>query len=280
MVNFLLYLVSGSGRLGLSTQYTPREIDKDEVLGDNGDNSGSRVGVVWMEVGGGIVRARVSSYVYALWWMEMARSLRLALVDHLGIIPGRVLVTPGSVITTGSILVTPGSVVVTPVIVTPGSVVVTPGSVVVTPGSVVVTPGSVVVTTGSYSYSWKVTSSQVRCRKAHYSGSDRICSFRLMGSVSGGIIKRKFKEWKQLVENQTGRTVKKLRTDNGLEFCNREFEQLCIESGIARHLTVAGKRTLLNATSGCKLYVRLQDLKFRSSFQDCRLLNVLGFKYL
>ncbi|GJV09749.1 retrotransposon protein, putative, ty1-copia subclass [Tanacetum coccineum] len=50
----------------------------------------------------------------------------------------------------------------------------------------------------------------------------------------------KFKEWKQLVENQTGRTVKKLRTDNGLEFCNREFEQLCIESGIARHLTVAG----------------------------------------
>ncbi|GJX88874.1 retrovirus-related pol polyprotein from transposon TNT 1-94 [Tanacetum coccineum] len=50
----------------------------------------------------------------------------------------------------------------------------------------------------------------------------------------------KFKEWKQLVENQTGRTVKKLRTDNSLEFCNREFEQLCIESGIARHLTVAG----------------------------------------
>ncbi|GKG35272.1 retrovirus-related pol polyprotein from transposon TNT 1-94, partial [Tanacetum coccineum] len=36
------------------------------------------------------------------------------------------------------------------------------------------------------------------------------------------------------------RTVKKLRTDNGLEFCNREFEQLCIESRIARHLTVAG----------------------------------------
>ncbi|GJU90611.1 retrovirus-related pol polyprotein from transposon TNT 1-94, partial [Tanacetum coccineum] len=50
----------------------------------------------------------------------------------------------------------------------------------------------------------------------------------------------KFKEWKQLVENQTGRTVKKLRTDNGLEFCNREFEQLCIENGIARHLTITG----------------------------------------
>ncbi|GKD75183.1 retrovirus-related pol polyprotein from transposon TNT 1-94, partial [Tanacetum coccineum] len=50
----------------------------------------------------------------------------------------------------------------------------------------------------------------------------------------------KFKEWKQLVENQTGRTVKKLRTDNGLEFCNQDFEQLCIESGIAKHLTVVG----------------------------------------
>ncbi|GJS67950.1 retrovirus-related pol polyprotein from transposon TNT 1-94 [Tanacetum coccineum] len=50
----------------------------------------------------------------------------------------------------------------------------------------------------------------------------------------------KFKEWKQLVENQTGRTVKKLRTDNGLELCNREFKQLCVESGIARHLTVFG----------------------------------------
>nr|GEY02346.1 zinc finger, CCHC-type [Tanacetum cinerariifolium] len=37
----------------------------------------------------------------------------------------------------------------------------------------------------------------------------------------------KFKEWKQLVENQTRRMVKKLRTDNGLEFCNQEFKQLC-----------------------------------------------------
>nr|GEW78741.1 zinc finger, CCHC-type [Tanacetum cinerariifolium] len=56
-------------------------------------------------------------------------------------------------------------------------------------------------------------------------GSDRLYSFRLMRSVSGRIINR---------------TAKKLRTDNGLEFCNREFEQLCIESGIARHLTVSG----------------------------------------
>ncbi|GJR16644.1 retrovirus-related pol polyprotein from transposon TNT 1-94 [Tanacetum coccineum] len=50
----------------------------------------------------------------------------------------------------------------------------------------------------------------------------------------------KFKEWKQLVENQTGRKLKKLRMDNGLEFCNQEFNNLCKESGIARHLTVTG----------------------------------------
>ncbi|GKC36823.1 retrovirus-related pol polyprotein from transposon TNT 1-94, partial [Tanacetum coccineum] len=57
----------------------------------------------------------------------------------------------------------------------------------------------------------------------------------------------KFKEWKQLVENQTGRTVKKLRTDNGLECCNREFEQLCIKSGIVRHLTITGMPSPLTA---------------------------------
>ncbi|GKC80997.1 retrovirus-related pol polyprotein from transposon TNT 1-94 [Tanacetum coccineum] len=50
----------------------------------------------------------------------------------------------------------------------------------------------------------------------------------------------KFKEWKQLVENQTGRKLKKLQTDNGLKFCNQEFNNLCKESGIARHLIVSG----------------------------------------
>ncbi|GJV06657.1 retrotransposon protein, putative, ty1-copia subclass [Tanacetum coccineum] len=72
--------------------------------------------------------------------------------------------------------------------------------------------------------------------------------YELIGmKILGGIIRRfkhkafgKFKDWKQLVENQTRRTIKKLRTDNGLEFYNWEFEQLCTESGIARHLTVSG----------------------------------------
>nr|GFB26260.1 retrovirus-related Pol polyprotein from transposon TNT 1-94 [Tanacetum cinerariifolium] len=82
----------------------------------------------------------------------------------------------------------------------------------------------------------------------------------------------KFKEWKKLVENQTERTVKKLKTDNGLEFCNREFKQLCIESGIARHLTVAGtpqqnglaermNRTLMDKSVKCALLGYLEGVK-------------------
>ena len=47
----------------------------------------------------------------------------------------------------------------------------------------------------------------------------------------------KFKEWKIMVENQTGKRLKKLRTDNGLEFCNREFNDYCTKQGIARHRT-------------------------------------------
>lgn len=50
----------------------------------------------------------------------------------------------------------------------------------------------------------------------------------------------KFKEWKSLVENQSEKKVKKLRTDNGLEFCSGWFNKFCKDHGIARHLTVPG----------------------------------------
>lgn len=46
-----------------------------------------------------------------------------------------------------------------------------------------------------------------------------------------------FKEWKVEVENQTGKKLKYLRTDNGLEFCNHKFDKLCKESGVKRHHT-------------------------------------------
>ena len=50
-----------------------------------------------------------------------------------------------------------------------------------------------------------------------------------------------FKKWKTFVEVQTGKKVKKLRTDNGLEFCEGNFNEFCAEHGIARHKTFLGK---------------------------------------
>ena len=48
----------------------------------------------------------------------------------------------------------------------------------------------------------------------------------------------KFKEWKILVETQTGRKVKKLRTDNGLEFLSNDFNSFCQKESMATHRTV------------------------------------------
>lgn len=48
-----------------------------------------------------------------------------------------------------------------------------------------------------------------------------------------------FVEWKKMVENQSNKKVKKLRTDNGLEFCNQEFDGFCKLEGVVRHRTCA-----------------------------------------
>lgn len=45
-------------------------------------------------------------------------------------------------------------------------------------------------------------------------------------------------EWKRLVvETQTGKKLKCLRTDNGIEFCNNLMDKMCKEAGIKRHRT-------------------------------------------
>nr|KYP69064.1 Retrovirus-related Pol polyprotein from transposon TNT 1-94 [Cajanus cajan] len=49
---------------------------------------------------------------------------------------------------------------------------------------------------------------------------------------------RCFKEWKILMEKQTSKRVKRLRTDNGLEFCTKEFNDFCKAEGIARQYTI------------------------------------------
>ncbi|XP_031249850.1 uncharacterized protein LOC116107700 [Pistacia vera] len=66
----------------------------------------------------------------------------------------------------------------------------------------------------------------------------------------------RLKSWQTLVKNQVDKKVKALRTDNGLKFCNSEFDRYCSDQGILRHRTVRGtpqqngvaermKRTLL-----------------------------------
>ncbi|KAM6574493.1 hypothetical protein CsatA_022820 [Cannabis sativa] len=47
-----------------------------------------------------------------------------------------------------------------------------------------------------------------------------------------------FVDWKILIENKTSRKIKKLRTDNGLEFCSDMFASYCRKEGIVRHHTV------------------------------------------
>lgn len=47
----------------------------------------------------------------------------------------------------------------------------------------------------------------------------------------------KFIEWLALVENQSGKTLKALRTDKGLEYCNKTFDDFCKSKEILRHKT-------------------------------------------
>ena len=49
----------------------------------------------------------------------------------------------------------------------------------------------------------------------------------------------KFCEWKILVENQVNKKVRCLTTDNGLEFYNVAFDDICKQQGIERHSTCA-----------------------------------------
>ncbi|GJT44656.1 retrotransposon protein, putative, ty1-copia subclass [Tanacetum coccineum] len=95
----------------------------------------------------------------------------------------------------------------------------------------------------------------------------------------------KFKHWKILIENQTGRKIKHLRTDNGLEFCSREFNDFCKDKGIARHYTVhytpqqngvaeQMNRTLLERTRCILLNVRLDTSFWAEALNAaCYLIN-------
>ena len=48
----------------------------------------------------------------------------------------------------------------------------------------------------------------------------------------------KFQEFKALVENQTSRHIRALRSNNGGEFESNSFNEFCSEAGICRKLIV------------------------------------------
>ena len=47
-----------------------------------------------------------------------------------------------------------------------------------------------------------------------------------------------FRKFKLFVENQSGRTIKVLRSDNGKEYTSNQFTKYCEEEGIGRQLSV------------------------------------------
>ena len=55
---------------------------------------------------------------------------------------------------------------------------------------------------------------------------------------SKDIVFQRFKEWKAMVEVQTGKKVKKLRTDNDWEFVKDELENFCLHEGIVKQKTI------------------------------------------
>jgi len=50
-----------------------------------------------------------------------------------------------------------------------------------------------------------------------------------------------FKKFKALVKKQTGRKIKMLRTNSGLDLCELEFNEFNATQGITRHKTLIGK---------------------------------------
>ncbi|KAJ4980996.1 hypothetical protein NE237_031833 [Protea cynaroides] len=62
-------------------------------------------------------------------------------------------------------------------------------------------------------------------------------SYRRTGLADGSVIYLICGSF-DLVHAKRGKKIKHLHTDNGLEFCSKEFDRFCKDEGIARHHTV------------------------------------------
>src|SRR5664279_186397 len=94
-----------------------------------------------------------------------------------------------------------------------------------------------------------------------------------------------FKEWKVMIERQTKRKVKLLRTDNGDEFCSHAFNDYCSKEGIVRHHTIPntpqhnGVAEWMNRTIISKARCMLSNARMNkrfwaeSAYTACYLIN-------
>ena len=74
-----------------------------------------------------------------------------------------------------------------------------------------------------------------------------------------------FNKWKGLAENETRKRLKFLRSDNGGEYCSKEFDSYCSHNGIRREKIVPRtpqengvskrmKRTIMGCVRGMRLH--------------------------
>uniref|UniRef100_A0A2N9G8M7 CCHC-type domain-containing protein n=1 Tax=Fagus sylvatica TaxID=28930 RepID=A0A2N9G8M7_FAGSY len=91
-------------------------------------------------------------------------------------------------------------------------------------------------TLDSKGYSYKFENEDNESFKGCYGCDDRKAWVYFLKNKSEAFAK--FKIWKAEVENQTGRKIKCLRTDNGTEYRDGDFLKFCEEYGIKRHFTV------------------------------------------
>lgn len=81
-----------------------------------------------------------------------------------------------------------------------------------------------------------------------------------------------FVTFKNFVETQTGRTIKTLRTDNGTEYCNKQFQSLAAKHGFLHQRTVPhtpeqnGVAERMNRTIVEKVRCMLLDAGLNNNF--------------